>query len=258
MTDREMADELRKRGWGVVPPDQYLIDIEPAFREMWERVEPFTMTYLERGYALFKAIEYLTRNRINGDIVECGVWRGGSCMLMALSLAYFGSQDRTVRLYDTFEGMTEPTEEDVIAWNDRSVLERWEEDKKGVRSNFASWAVGINEVRANMRTTGYPTELIKYIPGDICETLREHGATNIALLRLDTDWYKSTAYELEILYPKVVPGGILVVDDYGHFKGARKAVDEYFSKSETFPLFNRADYTGRIMVKPNNSAKTDA
>lgn len=250
MTDREIAEELRSRGWGVVPPDQYLIDIEPVFKTMWKQVKPYTMTSLERGYALFKAIEYLVRNGIKGDIVECGVWKGGSCMLMALSLLHFGIVDKTIRLYDTFSGMTEPTKEDVITWNNRSVLEKWEEDKNGIKENFTSWAVGIDEVKSNMKKIKYPEKLVRFIPGDICQTLSERVPSDIALLRLDTDWYQSTAYELKVLYPKVVPGGVVVVDDYGHFRGARKAVDEYFGDFDFLPLLCRADYTGRIMAKP--------
>lgn len=249
MTGREMAERLREQGWGVIPPDQYLIDIEPVFKEIWSRVKPFTMTYLERGYALFKAIEYISKNQIPGSIVECGVWRGGSCMLMALALQHFGVWDRKFLLYDTFAGMTEPTREDVIAWNNRSVTDKWEEDRLGIKDNFSSWAVGLDEVQTNMGDTGYPPELIEYVPGDICETLQTHVPGEIALLRLDTDWYKSTHMELEVLYPRVAPGGVMVIDDYGHFKGARKAVDEYFAALDVFPLLNRVDYTGRIMVK---------
>lgn len=246
MTDREIADKLRNEGWGVVPPDQYLIDVEPEFRSLWEEVEAFTMTYVERGYALFKAVEYVCRNNVPGDLVECGVWRGGSCMLIAKALQLFGDPGRQLHLYDTFAGMTEPTEEDVIAWNDLSVADRM----KRRPESFDSWSVGLEEVRGNMEATGYDVEKIQFIEGDICRTLADHTPESIALLRLDTDWYESTRAELEILYPRLVSGGILVIDDYGHFKGARKAVDEYFRSAGYFPYLSRSDYTGRTMVKP--------
>ena len=244
MTDREMAALLRKRGWGTIPPEQYTSDIEESFLTIWSRVEPFTMTYLERGYALYKAIEYICKNRISGDFAECGVWRGGSSMLMALSLLRFDNASRCLYLYDTYSGMTEPTREDVIAWNDKSVSEKWEEDK------FDSWAVGKEEVASNMNSTGYPQQLIRYVAGDVCETLDSEVPESLALLRLDTDWYRSTVKELEVLYPKLTTGGVLIIDDYGHFKGARQAVDEYFEKTGFFPYLHRSDYTGRILVKP--------
>lgn len=250
MTDREMAALLREQGWGTIPPEQYTSDMEKSFLSLWEDVKPFTMTSLERGYALYKAVEYICMNRIPGDFVECGVWKGGSTMLMALSLLEFHDTSRTLHLYDTFSGMTEPTAEDVIAWNNRSVLEKWEEDRSGVKDNFGSWAIGKEEVALNMNTTGYPGESIRYVPGDVSETLDLGVPEGLALLRLDTDWYRSTAKELEVLYPKLASGGVLIVDDYGHFKGARQAVCEYFEKAGFFPYLSRSDYTGRVLVKP--------
>ena len=245
-----MAALLRERGWGTIPPEQYTSDIEDSFLSFWGDVEPFTMTYLERGYALYKAVEYICRNRIPGDFVECGVWKGGSSMLMALSLLEFHDTSRVLHLYDTFSGMTEPSAEDVIAWNNRSVSEKWEEDRTGVKDNFGPWAVGKDEVASNMKTTGYPQDLIRYVAGDVCETLDNEVPESLALLRLDTDWYRSTVKELEVLYPKLTSGGVLIIDDYGHFKGARQAVDEYFKDAGYFPYLNRSDYTGRVLVKP--------
>lgn len=241
---RALADRLDASGWGVVPPDQFRIDIEPEFIELWESISAYTMTSLERAYALYRSVRYVARRGIPGDFVECGVWRGGSCMLMAKTLLAFATEaaslDRTIYLYDTFTGMTEPGDEDIIAWNGRSVRERFE--------RFASWAVCREEVEANLQSTGYPPERLRFVEGDIVETLESVRPESIALLRLDTDWYASTAAELDALYPLLVPGGVIIIDDYGHFKGARKAVDEYFAVHPE-PLFLRADYTGRVAVK---------
>ncbi len=254
MDEREMADALKERGWGVVPSDQYAIDMERCFLTLWESVKPYTMTSLERGYALFKAVEYLVKNRIPGDFVECGVWRGGSSMLTALSLLEFGDDSRAIYLYDTFSGMPEPTREDVIAWNGKSVLEKLAEERKAGKDSFKSWSVGRKEVEANMRATGYPVEKIEVVEGDVCETLNPavpgRVPEDLALLRLDTDWYASTVVELDRLYPRLVSGGILIIDDYGHFKGARKAVDAYFDKIGSHPYLSRVDYTGRVLIKP--------
>lgn len=238
-----MAEQLAAEGWGVIPPFQYRMDVEPAFRRLWEDVEDCTMTSLERGYALHKAVQYVCARNVPGDLVECGVWRGGSCMIIARTLLDCGRTDKTLYMYDTYEGMTRPTEEDVIAWNDSPVTERWEQGK------FASWAAGLEEVRRNMSRTGYPADKITFVAGDVTETLNETRPKRIALLRLDTDWYESTAKELELLYPALVDGGVIIIDDYGHFKGARKAVDEYFHGRRDAPLLTRVDYTGRVGVK---------
>lgn len=238
--EKVAADLLDDAGWGVVPPEQYLIDLEPEFLSLWKRVFPYTMTSVERGYALFQSVRHVINNDIAGSFVECGVWKGGSCMLIALTLASMGVTDREIYLYDTFTGMTEPTDADRIAWNGRSVRERFE--------RFASWAVDLSEVSANLEATGYPLELLRYVEGDVLETLERELPGTIALLRLDTDWYESTVKELEILYPLLNAGGLLLLDDYGHFEGARKAVDEYFVVHPA-PFFARVDYTGRVAVK---------
>ena len=240
-----MAEKLRKAGWGVIPPQQYRIDFESSFSDIWKRVEHCTMTSPERGYALYKGMQYLESNNVPGAFVECGVWKGGSSMLAALALAEMGRQDREFFLYDTFEGMTEPTEHDRVAWNDSSVTERWEQ-------RFGGWGVGMEEVWRNLEETGYPSRKIHLIRGDVLETLKENKPDRIALLRLDTDWYESTAFELEVLYPLLTPGGVLIIDDYGHFTGAKKAVDEYFSNVPP-PLLARVDYTGRMAVKTDSS-----
>lgn len=238
---------LREKGYGIIPPEQYLSDMEKDFLIIWENVHTYTMTSIERGYSLFKSVEYIVRNNIPGDFVECGVWRGGSCMLIAMALNLFGDNERKIYLYDTFEGMPKPTDEDVISWNGRSVLEKWEEDKTGSKNNFGSWAVGMEEVKANISKSNYPDNNFIFIPGDVAQTLKQMKPHKISLLRLDTDWYASTVEELEILYPLLVEKGVLIIDDYGHFDGARKAVNEYFENRQI--LLNRIDYTGRIGVK---------
>lgn len=240
-------ESLREKGYGVIPPEQYLSDLENDFHTIWKEVHSYTMTSVERGYSLFKAVEYIVKNKIPGNLVECGVWKGGSCMLIARALKLFGDSNRKIYLYDTYEGMPKPTKEDVISWNGRSVLEKWEEDKSGIKDNFGSWAVGLEEVKANVLSTGYDEDMFVFVPGDVALTLKDKKPDKISLLRLDTDWYASTVEELETLYPLLSNKGVLIIDDYGHFDGARKAVDEYFENRPI--LLNRIDYTGRIGVK---------
>lgn len=248
--EREMIDSLEQSGFGVIPPDQFRIDIEDGFMQIWSQVSGFTMTSLERGYALYQAVQYIVKGGIGGDFVECGVWKGGSCMLMALSLIAAGCTDRKIYLYDTFEGMTEPGGNDFIAWNGKSVSERWDADKNGTTDNFTEWAVGLEAVKKNIGMTGYPEENIIFVKGSVEKTLANLKPSSISLLRLDTDWYESTRSELEHLYPRLNQGGTLIIDDYGHFTGAKKAVDEYFNDLELPILLNRIDYTGRIGIKP--------
>jgi hypothetical protein len=199
------------------------------------------MTSIERGYALYQGVRYVINRNIPGAFVECGVWKGGSCMLACLAALEEGSRDRDFYLYDTFTGMSEPTEHDRVAYSGRLVTERWEE-------NFSSWEVPRDAVEQNLESTGYPKERLHYVEGKVEKTLKHTVPEPIALLRLDTDWYESTARELEVLYPRLSPGGVLIIDDYGHFTGARKAVDEYFSPGDL--LLSRVDYTGRMGIKP--------
>ena len=246
MNEKEASDFLKSRGYGITHPSQHHIDIEKDFINIWNKVSDFTMISIERGYSVFKSIEYIVSNNIKGDIAECGVWKGGCCMLSALSLLYFGSSDRKIYMYDTFKGMTEPSENDCIASSGENITSRWE---KSIDSDGrAMWASSLIEVRNNMFSTSYPSDNIIFIEGDVRKTLKTLKPESISLLRLDTDWYDSTKAELELLYPALTQYGVLIIDDYGHFTGSKKAVDEYFRDRESI-LLNRIDYTGRTGIK---------
>jgi O-methyltransferase len=212
------------------------------------RVRAHTMTSPERLYALIQAVRHVSAAAIPGDVVECGVWRGGSMMAAALTLAECVDTKRDLYLFDTFEGMSAPTTLDVSADGQKaSAL------LAAPRTTDAAspWCyAGIDDVRAGMRSTGYPAERVHYVQGRVEDTIPGNAPTQIALLRLDTDWYESTRHELEHLYPLLSPGGVLIIDDYGHWAGCRKAVDEYFDARGIRLLLNRVDYTGRIAIKP--------
>lgn len=233
---------LRHLGLQVVRIDSLPWDFSEADRRIWTFVRPFTQTSPERVRAVVQAVRYLERYRIGGDVVECGVWKGGSMMAMARSLLELGSTSRTLWLFDTFEGMSPPTEHDVDAWGRpaQAYLDR------GPRFNAASLA----EVREHMKLAGYPDERVRYVEGRVEETVPREAPDRIALLRLDTDWYQSTRHALENLFPRVVPCGIVIIDDYGHWLGARKAVDEYLERCEVPCFLARIDYTGRMVLKP--------
>jgi hypothetical protein len=192
------------------------------------------------------------RRDLPGAFAECGVWRGGSVLAMILTLQDMGAPPRDVHLYDTFEGMTEPTEVDVSAL-DGSALEIWSEARTdGTRAWPEMFGPGVfdeDSVRETLLTAGYPEERIHIVKGRVEDTIPAQAPDAIALLRLDTDWYESTRHELRELYPRLADGGVLIIDDYGHWEGARRAVDEYFSEHAPPVLLNRIDYTGRVAIK---------
>lgn len=210
--------------------------LEPEFMAIWDEIAPFTMTGIKRAHGLWLACNYIVKAGIPGDLVECGVWRGGSAMVMAHTLLRLG-ETRPIYLYDTFEGMTEPTDADV-SMDGVPARKTW-------RGKHRCEA-GIDDVRKNMASTGYPMECVHLEKGRVEATLPVNDHSQIALLRLDTDWYESTRLELEILYPLLAQRGVLIVDDYGHWRGSQKAVDEYFGGTA---LLARLDYTGRMSVK---------
>ncbi len=199
------------------------------------------MVGIERCYALYQAIQYIIKNNIAGDFVECGIWKGGSSMLMAYTLKDAGITDRKIYLYDTFEGMTKPLEVDG-----EEAKEQWEKGVTGTHNTMCYAPLDL--VRSNINSTGYPAENIIMIKGPVEKTLPGTIPVSIALLRLDTDWYGSTIHELQHLYPLLAKHAVLIVDDYGAWKGAKKAVDEYFSAVPNV-FANRIDYTGRIIIK---------
>jgi hypothetical protein len=227
-----------------VPPD-----FSELTRRIWAVVQPYTMTGPERTGALVDAVQHLVRHGIDGAIVECGVWAGGSAMAALMALRDADDTTREVFLYDTFEGMSIPTELDVSYRGERA-LERFPPEGKAVLSS--AWrSPGPEEVRRNLASTGYPMERVRLVAGRVEDTIPQTIPPRIALLRLDTDWYESTRHELEHLYPRLVPGGIMIVDDYGHWRGAREAVDEFLA-AQSEPLFlHRIDYTARLIVKPS-------
>jgi hypothetical protein len=244
---------LARAGWELVRSGdrelKALADLSPADRQIIQRVTPFTMTSLERRASLVGAVDHIVKHRIEGDIVECGVWRGGSMMTIALALMSRGDTSRHLYLYDTFEGMSEPTEHDKAVSGElaKSQLDRTKRDQP-------LWAVSaLEDVKANLSATGYPPERIHYVRGKVEDTIPATLPGRIALLRLDTDWYESTRHELQHLYPLLVKGGVLIIDDYGHWQGARQAVDEYFASASEPVFLHRVDYTARLLIKSHGA-----
>jgi O-methyltransferase len=189
-------------------------------------------------------VRYVSASAIAGAIVECGVWKGGSMAAIARTLLQLQDVRRDLYLFDTFEGMPEPTTKD-IDYSGKHAAEVLKEDS-GSRCADAP----LERVKEVLYGTGYPRERIHFVRGKVEETIPASAPDSISLLRLDTDWYTSTTHELVHLFPRLAQAGVIIIDDYGHWRGSREACDEYFAKNRIPILLNRIDYTGRIALKP--------
>lgn len=208
-------------------------------------VKPRTMTAPEKLFGLILATRYVADRGIPGTIVECGVWRGGSMQAVARTLLQRGDAERHLHLFDTFEGMPPPTE------RDRRPDGRPASELLATRPRTRKiWAVAdLDDVRAGMAETGYPADRVHFHPGLVEDTIPGQAPDEIAILRLDTDWYESTRHELEHLYDRVPSGGVVIFDDYGFWQGARQAIDEFLDRRDE-RLLLMPIASGRIAVKP--------
>lgn len=213
-------------------------------------VAPYTMTSAEAIYAIAQAVRHVVSSEVPGVIVECGVWKGGSMMAAARTLLDLGRTDIDLYLFDTFEGMTEPTEKDV-QWTGQTAKALLAREPRKEQSML--WArAPLDQVRGAMGSLPYPSSKIHLVKGRVEDTIPDQAPDQISVLRLDTDWYESTKHELIHLYPRLAPGGVLILDDYGWWRGAGQATDEYFRENGPAPLLVRIDDEGRrVAVKPN-------
>jgi hypothetical protein len=233
---------LAKAGYRLVKN----ADMDAQAQKILEQAGPYTMTSKESILALRDSVNYIVSNQVPGDIVECGVWRGGSMMACALTLLGAGER-RTLWLYDTFEGMTPPGDADVFLPTGEHAGILLNADNK--RTSYAWACCPLEEVKANLESTGYPKELIRYVKGPVEKTIPRFAPKRIALLRLDTDWYQSSYHELVHLYPRLSPRGVLIIDDYGAWAGSQKATDQYFAENGLHPLLHRVDARIRMVIK---------
>ncbi len=235
------SEQTAERGSGPRFPADY----DDAARDVIREVSPYTMTSPERLNALVLATRYVSRHNIAGDIVECGVWRGGSMQAAARTLLGLHDTERHLYLFDTFEGMPEPTEKDLRRDGESAADLLARQDK-----SRPIWAVAtLEDVKEGFQRVPYPADRVHFVRGLVEDTIPAQAPERISILRLDTDWYASTRHELEYLYPRLVSGGVLLIDDYGWWQGSRCAVDEFLEKTGARLLLLRMD-EGRIAVKP--------
>ncbi|CAL9336758.1 TylF/MycF/NovP-related O-methyltransferase [Streptomyces sp. enrichment culture] len=231
---------------------------DAAFMRAARACEDLTLTSAAARYALWTAVRHIVSAQVPGALVECGVWRGGSMLLAALALKDMGVTDRDLYLYDTFGWDWEkPGEHDGFAGTAPAQsgpgpgsCPAPDGEPCGQPAGGMTDGVSAAEVHRRITAAGYPAGRIHCVPGLVQDTLPDRAPATIALLRLDTDQYDSTRHELRELYPRVAPGGVVLVDDYGKLSGATRATDEYLAGLDRPVLLHRIDTQGRIFVKP--------
>ncbi|MEQ8268826.1 MAG: TylF/MycF/NovP-related O-methyltransferase [Parvibaculum sp.] len=232
------------------PPVSFPVEFTEKEKELFEYVRDneLSMTSNERLFATAMACKYALERNISGDFVECGVWRGGNSILAA-GIFRAADASRKTYLYDTFEGMTEPTAVDRSVSDSSLAMDRFTLHQ---RESHNDWCyASLDDVRNSFVKADLLNDNVRFIEGDVLKTLEreENLPEHISVLRLDTDWYESTKKELEVLYPRLSVGGVLIIDDYGSWAGSKKAVDEYFEINGNRPFLQYTDRSARIGVK---------
>lgn len=247
--DSHIRPTIRKSGIAVLNflnsrfPNSDETNLDELSVDIFNSVKGYTATSLHRVDALITAVKYLVENEIEGAFVECGVWRGGSIMAVLKTLQALGRDDRDIYLYDTYNFIDSFSEYDISHEGERA------EDILSDTESASYWSVSLEEVRNNVFSIDYPRDRLHFVVGKVEDTIPAEMPDRIALLRLDTDFYTSTRHELVHLYPLLSVRGVLIVDDYGHWQGAKKAADEYLARNDTSMLLNRIDYSGRMGIK---------
>ena len=217
-------------------------EIDEENKNLIEFINEYSMTPLIRRWTLIKSLHYINKKKVIGDIVECGIWRGGNLFLAKkIQDKYYKEIKRKLYGFDTFEGMSEPSNHDGIRIN---------KIYQNFKNNNEPWAkASLDDVKNFSKKLFSDIDEFNFVKGKVEDTLKDKKnlPDKISLLRLDTDLYESTKIELNILYPLLVEKGILIIDDYGDFPGCRQAVDEYFSDKNV--LMISVDKSCRVIVK---------
>jgi O-methyltransferase len=228
----------------VIESDGFPRYVEPHFLELLKKYRDKTMVPWGGLHMVYRSAQYVARNHVPGAIVECGVWRGGCSLLMAEAIAAVGRTDYDFYLYDTFAGMSEPAAVDTSSFGDAKTFWR----KASKKYDTVDWCyASLEEVRGNIAQAAYPQDRFRCIVGKVEDTIPATVPEQIALLRLDTDWYESTRHEMAHLFPRLSKGAVFVCDDYGFWAGAKQAVDEYLASLSTPFLLIVDSGTGRAI-----------
>ena len=221
-------------------------EFQGGFLDVYKKCQDQTLIPLQAMYALYQAGSYVAKAGIAGDFVECGVWKGGSSMIVALAFLELSNASRKLYLYDTYAGMPETGRHDAeVGDSPFQFAMNLSTQLRGGHSGV--FYASLEEVHRNMQSTGYPEEHMFFVKGMVEETIPGWIPEQISLLHLDSDLYQSTYHELTHLYPRLTKGGVLIIDDYGSWKGSRKATDQYFSEQGISMLLTSAGSTGARM-----------
>jgi len=222
----------------------FLLTVDPDFANVWRLARSFTMLSRERLYDYYSAITHAVRVGVAGDVVEVGTWAGGGCIAAGLAIANSHKSctatalrsPRTIYGFDTFEGHPAPNQGEVDVWGrDQSIVYTEMSGKPWAKADYGTVRRSVD----NAVGLGCRIELIK---GLCQETMPEHAPSQIAVLRLDVDWYEPTLFSLRLLYPRLSKGGVCIIDDFAHHSGAREAFEEYFSGCLESKIFH-TDYS---------------
>ncbi|BCO58039.1 methyltransferase MtfB [Mycobacterium intracellulare] len=201
--------------------------------------DALTMIGMQRLTSLQRCVETVLTEDVPGDLVECGVWRGGASILMRAVLSAYGDEKRSVWLCDSFEGVPPPD------------TAHYEADK-GINLHRAAGVLAVSEaqVRANFEHYGLLDDRVRFIPGWFKDTLQDAPIESISVLRLDGDLYESTIQALDALYPRLSSGGYCIIDDYHAIDACRQAVADYRTAHGVTAEIEEIDGTGVLWRKP--------
>jgi hypothetical protein len=195
-----------------------------------------SMVGLRRLANIRESVEQVLADGVPGDLVETGVWRGGSCIFMRGILAAYGDSDRRIWVCDSFEGLPEHDG-------------RYEADIGDQFHTFTELAISVGEVQDNFRRYGLLDDRVEFLKGWFADTLGAAPIEQIAVLRLDGDMYSSTMDALEPLYDKVSPGGFVIVDDYGAVPACAQAIHDFRDARGITEEIHKVDWTGAYWRK---------
>lgn len=230
----------------VNDPAYLVAEASPEDVALMRQAAPYSMTHPSAQWSLIQALRQTHKQGLTGAFVECGVWKGGNLIIAGQMRKRLGD-GRAIWGFDTFTGMSAPTEHDHKFGEDLDVAEK---ARRLTSGDITDWCYApIEDVRAawQAHVGDAPLHLVK---GKVEDTLRiaDNLPEAISVLRLDTDFYESTKAELEILYPRLQSGGVLIIDDYGAWEGARKATTEYFGDNGLW--LHYVNQTVRLAIKP--------
>lgn len=196
-----------------------------------------TMIGMRRLDNLEECVVTTLRDGVPGDVLEAGVWRGGASIFMQAVLRAYGATDRQVWVCDSFAGLP-PPDPDRYPADEGDML--WAEEHL---------AVSLEQVRHNFERYGLLDDNVRFVQGWFQETLPVAPVDRLAVLRADGDMYESTIAILDNLYPKVSPGGFVIIDDYGAIEACRRAVHDYRDRHGISEPIETVDWTGAYWRK---------